>query len=101
MKELWDVLKRLPTDYTAYGGEVIRWEDEKKSYPDCSCGCKYFVPLDGNLKYDWGVCSKKDSPRAGLLTWEHQAGFECFESGSGFSLGRGQICEKNNESLES
>lgn len=79
MKELWDVLKRLPTDYTGYGGEVVRWADENKPYPDCSCGCKYFVPLNGDLQYDWGVCCKKDGPRAGLLTWEHQAGFECFE----------------------
>lgn len=78
-KTLWEVLKRLPTDYKDYGGEIERWAEENVSYPDCSCGCKFFVPLDGSLGFDWGVCGKKDSPRSGLLTWEHQAGFNCFE----------------------
>jgi len=75
---LWNVLKILPTDYSCYGGEVARWEDDKKSYPDCSCGCRYFVELSGKRGADWGVCSNENSPRAGLLTWEHQAGFGCF-----------------------
>jgi hypothetical protein len=77
MKEnLTKVLKILPTDYEEYGGKVKRWQMADKDYPDCSYGCKYFVPIDS----DWGVCSNPKSPRAGLLTWEHQAGFECFES---------------------
>ncbi len=76
---LFEVLKILPTDYEDYGGEVKRWADPKKDYPDCSRGCKYFVPLNGDLKYDWGVCSNKNAPRAGLLTWEHQTGVDCFE----------------------
>jgi hypothetical protein len=79
-EKLWDILVRLPTDYSNYGGQVERWADESKSYPDCSSGCKHFVPLVGELGFDWGVCGKKGSPRAGLLTWEHQAGFGCFES---------------------
>ena len=37
---------------------------------DCSCGCYYFLNLEGSG--DWGVCCNPDSPRAGLLTWEHQ-----------------------------
>lgn len=37
---------------------------------DCSCGCYYFIELEGNG--DWGVCCNPESPRAGLLTWEHQ-----------------------------
>lgn len=78
---LWKVLKILPTDYKCYGGEIVRWEDDKKSYPDCSGGCKYFVPLEGDRGNDWGVCANKNSPRAGLLTWEHQAGFNCFVQG--------------------
>jgi len=77
--DLFDVLKRLPTDYSDYGGEVERWADEKVAYPDCSCGCRFFVPLEGKLGFDWGVCAKQGAPRAGLLTWEHQAGFGCFE----------------------
>jgi len=75
---LFDVLIRLPTDYTDYGGSVERWADNG-SYPDCSCGCKYFVPLDGDLGSDWGVCRNPIAPRAGLLTWEHQTGRGCFE----------------------
>ena len=74
---LWSVLKRLPSDYSDYGGEVERWADSDKDYPDCSSGCRHWRELDA----DWGVCANPDSPRAGLLTWEHQAGYKCgFES---------------------
>ena len=77
-EQLFSVTKRLPTDYTDYGGDVERWADGN-DYPDCSCGCKYFLPLDGELAYDWGVCGKPGAPRAGLLAFEHQAGRGCFE----------------------
>ena len=70
----WDCVKRLPTDYTDYGGEIERWKDGD-DYPDCSSGCKHWLELDN----DWGVCNNVDGPRAGLLTWEHQAGKGCFE----------------------
>jgi hypothetical protein len=79
---LWQVLKRLPTDYFDYGGEIKRWEDPAKDYPDCSCACRHFVPLHDDLGYDWGVCANPASPRAGLLTWEHQAGVGCYQHGS-------------------
>ena len=36
-------------------------------------------PLE-DFQQDWGVCSNPSAPRAGLLTWEHQAGYNCFES---------------------
>src|SRR5580693_8215211 len=40
---------------------------------DCSCGCRYFVTLaPSSLASDWGCCLNKKSPRAGLLTFEHQ-----------------------------
>ena len=39
--------------------------------PDCSTGCKWFIPLEGMVGSDWGVCSCAQSPRAGLLTFEH------------------------------
>lgn len=74
------VLKKLPTDYQEYGGDIKRWEDPEKDYPDCSRGCKYFVELKEKLGYDWGVCANPNSPRAGLLTWEHQTGVDCFEA---------------------
>jgi hypothetical protein len=82
---LFTCLKTLPTDYVDYGGEVVRWSDPAEDYPDCSCGCKHFVPLVEPYRYDWGVCSKPGAPRAGLLTWEHQAGHGCFEAGENAS----------------
>ena len=75
MKVDWSIVKVLPSDYKDYGGEVERWADGD-DYPDCSCGCKWFWALDA----DWGVCTKPDAPRAGLLTWEHQTGRGCFEN---------------------
>jgi len=79
-KDLFRSLKVLPTDYDAYGGEVKRWADPELDYPDCASGCRFFVPLTEPYKYDWGVCAKPESPRAGMLTWEHQAGFACYEA---------------------
>lgn len=79
MDNLFKCLKILPSDYQEYGGEVKRWADPESDYPDCSRGCRHFIPLEGSLGNDWGVCSRVGSPRAGLLTWEHQAGFGCFE----------------------
>jgi hypothetical protein len=80
----WQILKRLPSDYKDYGGEVERWGDDTLDYPDCSSGCKHFAPLhDFDIvghDLDWGVCMNIKASRAGLLTWEHQSGFECFES---------------------
>jgi hypothetical protein len=75
---LWTVLKRLPSDYADYGGQVERWADAETNYPDCSSGCPWFEPLDGDKGMDWGVCAKPGAPRQGLLTWEHQAGYGCF-----------------------
>ena len=75
---LLSICKVLPTDYKDYGGTVERWATGD-DYPDCSCGCRYFLPLEGDLSTDWGVCSKPNAPRAGLLTFEHQAGYGCFE----------------------
>jgi hypothetical protein len=37
---------------------------------DCSCGCRFFFSIEGYP--DWGICTNPRSPRAGLLTWEHQ-----------------------------
>lgn len=37
---------------------------------DCSCDCYFFLWLAECG--DWGVCCNPESPRAGLLTWEHQ-----------------------------
>lgn len=82
MDDLFKCLKILPTDYEEYGGEVKRWADPKLAYPDCSYGCEHFLPIEGELGNDWGVCSNPESPRKGLLTWEHQAGLGCFRRSS-------------------
>jgi hypothetical protein len=73
----WAALRILPSDYKDYGGLIERWADPKLAYPDCSCGCKFFDAMDS----DWGVCLNPSSPRHGLLTWEHQAGFGCATDG--------------------
>lgn len=39
--------------------------------PDCASGCKHFHPLKGAAGMDWGVCMEPNSPRKGLLTFEH------------------------------
>jgi len=55
------------TDFEPYGKR-----DRDKDYgPDCSCGCKFFQPTQ-TMPADWGVCVNPESPRAGLLTFEHQ-----------------------------
>ena len=79
---LLDICKILDTDYINYGGKISR-ADPDADYNDCSCGCNYFIPLY-NEKYrdadmDYGVCTNKKSKRCGLLTFEHQAGYGCFE----------------------
>lgn len=56
----------LPTDFEPYG-ERSR---EDGWGPDCSCGCLHFRQLEDHS--DWGVCSNPKSPRAGMLTFEHQ-----------------------------
>ena len=71
----WDIVRITSSDYQEYGGDIERWKDPNISYPDCSSGCRWFWRIDS----DWGVCSNPNSQRAGLLTWEHQSGFECFE----------------------
>ena len=73
MEKLFKCMRTLPSDYEEYGGDIKRWADPELAYPDCSCGCRHFIPLEGELGGDWGVCSNPDAPRKGLLTWEHQA----------------------------
>jgi Protein of unknown function (DUF2384) len=62
------IVKRLPSDFEPYG-ERARPEITDS---DCSCGCRWFLPLAGALGRDWGVCANPRSPRGGLLTFEHQ-----------------------------
>lgn len=73
---LWTLCRKLPSDFTPYGE---RDRDTADPCADCSCGCRHFVPLAGELGNDWGICANPKSPRAGLLTFEHQ-GCPQFES---------------------
>lgn len=72
---LMDIIGR-PDDYVPYGENRDREGDERsdpEAYRgDCSCGCKWFVPLGGAVGNDWGVCVNRASYRCGLLTFEHQ-----------------------------
>lgn len=68
--KLWEICKTLPEDYEPYG-QASR-EEGDNWYGDCSCGCRYYLPLEGSLGADWGVCRNKQSHRCGLLTFEHQ-----------------------------
>jgi hypothetical protein len=67
--DCWECCKKLQTDYKPYG-KLNR--DLTEDYSDCSAGCKHYVPLEGKLGYDWGVCLNPESRRCGLLTFEHQ-----------------------------
>lgn len=65
-EQLWDVCQRKATDFEPYGQRT------RLTATDCSCGCKWFHILSGSASKDWGVCGNALSPRAGLLTFEHQ-----------------------------
>lgn len=73
------LMRRLPTDYAPWG-EIDRWGDTSEVDGDCSSGCRHARPLDGPLGADWCVCAREGAPRAGLLTFEHQAGRGCFDA---------------------
>jgi hypothetical protein len=53
-KQLWQVVRQLGTDYAPYG-------EVKRDGSDCSCGCRHFIKLAGDLGNDWGVCCKAGS----------------------------------------
>jgi hypothetical protein len=66
-EQLKSICKASGDDYFPYGTRE-RKDDDK----DCSCGCKYFIPLSGECGNDWGVCTSKVSLRSGRLTFKHQ-----------------------------
>lgn len=77
-KHLLSLVKRLPQDWEPWGAVK---EEDVGGYIDCSHGCRWYAELDGDLGGDWGVCCSPVSHRCGLLTFEHQAGYGCFEHG--------------------
>jgi len=64
------VVKMLPTDFEPYG-QRNRMNADGVIESDCSCNCKHFHVLQ-EMPLDWGVCTNHQSPRCGLLTFEHQ-----------------------------
>lgn len=81
-KRIFKIIQVLPTDYATYGGEIERWQKEDEAYPDCSCHCRYFIRLEHvqfSANPDFGVCMNQHSARAGMLTFEHQAGYHCYD----------------------
>jgi hypothetical protein len=46
------ICKNLPTDFQPWGER----DRDAEWGPDCSCGCKFFLKLPGQLGNDWGVC---------------------------------------------
>lgn len=78
-KELEMALIKVESDFEPWG----KRSRSEKYGPDCSCDCKYFNKLEGDIGKDWGVCTNRHSPRKGLLTFEHQ-GCWFFEELNGF-----------------
>jgi hypothetical protein len=71
-EKLLRIIRKLDEDFKPFG-RILR-DDQ----PDCSCGCRHFTRLAHDVGEDWGVCINHESPRAGLLTFEHQ-GCSVFE----------------------
>jgi len=78
---LLELAVEMDSDFEPY------WKRSREDGADCSCGCRHFATLEGVLGADWGVCMNKKSPRAGLLTFEHQ-GCPEFEAGLDEDWGR-------------
>lgn len=63
-----DLLWQVCRDQEAYRQGT---DTDNHDKPDCSCGCVFHHCLAGITGMDWGVCCCPESPRAGLLTFEH------------------------------
>ncbi|MGO9268889.1 MAG: hypothetical protein ACLQOO_01275 [Terriglobia bacterium] len=74
-EQLWQVCRKLPTDFEPYGER--KWGGKLRDKRDCGT-CRWFQPLLRPGQLVWGTCVNPDSPRAGLLTFWEQ-GCEQFE----------------------
>lgn len=72
-EKLLQIVFRFETDFEPFGKVT------QDGQPDCSNGCRHFVKLAHDAAHQWGVCGNHLSPRAGMLTFEHQ-GCAAFES---------------------
>jgi hypothetical protein len=66
-RRLWQLCPQMTQDYAPWG--LV--PDSERGF-DCSCGCRFYRPLEGDMGGDWGVCTNLKSHRRGLLTFEHQ-----------------------------
>ena len=64
----WTVCRKLPSDFEPYG----KRPRDQGLQDDCACGCRFFLRCPREEGSDWGICVNGASPRAGLLTFEHQ-----------------------------
>jgi len=71
----WNIVIRLDTDYSDYGGKVSRWDHPEETYRDCT-SCKFYNRIDS----EWGVCTSPTADRRGMLTYELQSGYTCSQS---------------------
>ncbi len=68
MKDLKFLITKSLWDYEPFG--------QIKKGKDCFSGCKFFTPLSGELKKEYGVCLNVKSHRCGLLTSKGQGCYE-------------------------
>ena len=61
-EKLLKIVRTLETDYEPYG-------KVERDSSDCSCGCRHFVKLAGDVGEEWGVCANPEAARAWLLTF--------------------------------
>ncbi len=74
--DLCELQQCFTADFAPYG-DVDRESDAYRG--DCSCGCRFALPVAGECGEDWVVCCNPGSHRVGLLTFEHQ-GCMAFEA---------------------
>ena len=71
-EELWDVCRKLPSDWEPHGQR--KWHGRREARPDCDT-CRWFAELF-RTSPDWGVCVNFESPRRGALTFREQSCWE-------------------------
>lgn len=64
---------RIDSSEFEHGGIHVRWYGRSRHPydPDQCLHCRYFIPLDGPLGADWGVCANEASDSDGRLVYEH------------------------------
>ena len=76
----WRWLERVNRDLDDPG-----WKDEW-GLQQCG-GCRYFIPLIGALKHDWGACTNPASPFDRQVMFEHDGCDQCVIARDGWFAG--------------